>query len=200
MPGCGLTIAVVISLLVLIARASAPKLSVLGRVPDGMNFSDVRRHPENRTLPGLLVVRPNEGLFFANAASLTGEIQKEVRSSDPPAQALLLDLEMTSDLDVPSLDALAELKEELAEQNVDLMLARVHEDVREILEHSGVLDKIGADNMHPYVLDGVLEFLALSPQTEETLKAHLSDNVRALIAGATALLERGTGAEGTESE
>ncbi len=188
----GLLIAVVISLLVLIARASSPKLSVLGRVPNGMYFTDVRRHPDNRTLPGLLVIRPNEGLFFANAASLTEEIKKEVGASDPPARAVLLDLEMSFGLDVPSVDALAELKKELEAQDVDLMLARVHHEVLEFLEHSGVLDEIGAGKVYPYVLDGVLDHMAASPQAADAVKTHLSDSARALIAEAAELLEQAT--------
>jgi high affinity sulfate transporter 1 len=194
----GLSIAVATSLLVLIARASAPKLSILGRVPDSIDFSDVRRHPDNRTIPGLVIVRPNEGLFFANATSLAEEIRDEVLSSDPPARAVLLDLEMTFDLDVPSLDALVELKEGLAEEGVDLMLVRVHQDVREMLKHSGVLDKIGIDNVQAHVLDGVLDFLAVSPETEATVQTALSEGVRELMAKATALLEQAQ--EGSRKE
>jgi sulfate permease, SulP family len=52
-----LLIAVVISLFALIWRASHPRLAVLGLVPDRLDFSDVRRHPENKTLPDLLMAR-----------------------------------------------------------------------------------------------------------------------------------------------
>ncbi len=186
----GLSIAVVTSLLVLVARASAPKLSVLGSVPDRIDFSDVRRHPENRTMPGLLIIRPNEGLFFANVTVLAEEIRDEVQNSDHPVRAVLLDLEMTFDLDVPSLDALAELKEGLDEEGISLMLVRIHQDVREILEHSGVLDQIGADNIHSHILEGVLDFLELSPETEKTVQTAMTDGLRELMADASIILEQ----------
>jgi MFS superfamily sulfate permease-like transporter len=117
-------------------------------------------------------------------------IREEVRNSDPPARDVLLDLEMTFELDVPSLDALAELKEALDEEEVGLMLVRVHEDVNQILSDSGVLDKIGTENVHVRVLEAVLDYLALSPETKESVRAALEDAVRNLRADAAKLLER----------
>jgi high affinity sulfate transporter 1 len=177
----GLFIAVIISLLVLIARTSAPKLSVLGRSPDKLDFGDVRRHPENRTLPGLLVIRPNEGLFFANASSLSDTINELVQISDPPAKAVLLDLEMTFELDVPSADALAELKKDLERADVALLVTRVHGEVRDMLDHSGVTDKIGAENFYPYIIEGVFAYLRDNEEAAEYARG-IAANVRDLIA------------------
>ena len=47
-----LLIAVLVSLFALVWRVSKPRLAVLGQAPDSLNFSDVRRHPENKTVPG----------------------------------------------------------------------------------------------------------------------------------------------------
>ncbi len=76
-----LLIAVVVSLFALVLRASHPRLAVLGRVPDRLEFGNVRRHPEYKTIPGLLMVRPENGLFFANAAGLREEIVTEVTAA-----------------------------------------------------------------------------------------------------------------------
>jgi sulfate permease, SulP family len=64
----GLLVAVIVSLIALVLRASQARLSVLGRVPGSLTFSSVETQPENTTVPGLLIVRPDEGLYFANAA------------------------------------------------------------------------------------------------------------------------------------
>jgi MFS superfamily sulfate permease-like transporter len=176
----GLLIAVIISLLVMVARASAPKFSVLGRTPGKLDFGDVRRHPENRTVPGLLVIRPNEGLFFANASSLSDAIGELVRSSDPPAQAVLLDLEMTFELDVPSADALADLKEVLERADVTLLVSRVHGEVRDMLDQSGVTDKIGPENFYPYIIEGVFAYLRDTEEAAEYARG-IAANVRDLI-------------------
>ncbi len=125
-----LLIAVIVSLLALVLRASQPRLAVLGRIPGRLDFSDIRRYPENKTTPGLLMVRPLNGLFFANAAGFHEAIITEMTASAEPIKAVLLDLGATTDLDVPSADMLAGLGEELQSRNVRFMLIRVITPVR----------------------------------------------------------------------
>ena len=117
-----LLIAVLVSLFALVWRVSKPRLAVLGRAPDSLNFSDVRRHPENKTVPGLLIVRPENGLFFANAEGIREEILSEMQASEQPVKAVLLDLGATTDLDVPGAETLEQLYEDLHSRNVRLIL------------------------------------------------------------------------------
>ena len=156
----GLLIAVILSLLVLVWRASQPKMSILGREPGRILFSDSRRHPENHTLPGLLILRPDEGLFFANADSLRNDILGHVDAAKDPVRVVLLDLELSSELDVPSVDMLAELKVELEERNAELWLSRLHGPVRDALDQGGALQQIGTQNIYPRALDSSLEYIA----------------------------------------
>ena len=115
-----LLISVIISLFALVMRASQPKLAVLGRVPESLQFSDITRHPGNIPVPGLLIVRPENGLFFANAAGIREVIMDRMQSSAEPVKAVLLDLGATTDLDVPSADMMAEMGEELHDQKCAL--------------------------------------------------------------------------------
>lgn len=154
-----LLIAVIISLFSLVWRTSQPRLAVLGRIPDRLDFGDVRRHPENRTLPGLLMVRPENGLFFANAAGLHEAIVSEMQSSAEPVNAVLIDLGATTDLDVPGADMLAELGEELRSQDVRLMLTRVIMPVRQMLERAGAMDQIRPEDIFIRPEAAVLDFL-----------------------------------------
>jgi sulfate permease, SulP family len=155
----GLLIAVVISLAVLVWRASQPRFSLLGRTPTSLEFSDVAQYPENKPIPGLLVIRPNQGLFFANADALRAAIVEAIRASDPSARAVLLDLEMTNEVDMPGAEMLAELKEKLTGEQVDLLLSRLRYPVRDLLDRSGVTQQIGAENFYPRTIDGVLAYL-----------------------------------------
>jgi sulfate permease, SulP family len=156
----GLLIAVILSLLALVWRASQPKLSILGREPGRILFSDSRRHAENHTLPGLLVLRPDEGLFFANADSLRNDILDLVDTALDPVRVVLLDLEMSNELDVPSVDMLAELKLELGERRAELWLCRLHGAVRDALDQGGALQQIGAQNIYPRALESSLEYIS----------------------------------------
>ena len=155
----GLMIAVILSLLALVWRASQSRLSILGREPGRLILSDIRRHPENRTIPGLLILRPDEGLFFANADALRNEIINLVEEAQPPVKVILLDLEMSNQLDVPSVDMLAELIEELKQRNAEMWLSRLHKPVYDALERSSVLQEIGEKNIHSRMLESILVYI-----------------------------------------
>ena len=186
----GLMIAVILSLLALVWRASQSNLSVLGREPGKIVFSDTRRHPENRTLPGLLIVRPDEGLFFANADALRNEITKLVENSQPPARVVLLDLEMSNQLDVPAVDMLAELKEDLELRDIELWLSRLHGPVRDALETSDVLKEIGPENIHSRSLESSLEYLTRVSQNNQEDIAVVDDGLKMTLEVIERLLRR----------
>lgn len=194
----GLLVAVGLSLFLTVYRASVPRLSELGRAPGTLAFSDLRHTPRPLTVPGLLILRPNEGVFFANATSLRDEIMARVHRASHPVQAVLLDLEVTADLDVPGTDMLAALHDDLARKQVTLLLARVMTPTRRMLEHTGVATKVGAENIHAQVLDAVVEHLTDAPAMTPEEQALLRDGLhrlRSLVEESAASLEASEGAD-----
>jgi SulP family sulfate permease len=151
----GLLLAVSLSLVLLVYKASRPHIAVLGRSPDGRELGDVAQHRDYQTVPGVLIVRPDAPLFFANSTILRDAIREDVRAADPRPHAVLLDLEATSSLDVPTNDMLGELAEDLESEGVELRLARVRAPVRSLLHESGVATRIGDEKIHPRVEDGL---------------------------------------------
>lgn len=144
----GLLCAVILSLAMLVYRESRPALSVLGRAPGSDELVDVAREPGSSRVPGLLVVRPDEELFFANADAVRAGILSLLDGDEPSVRAVVLDLELSDDVDVPSSDALAELYEELDQRGVRLVLSRVHAPVREVLDRSGLIQRVGEENIY----------------------------------------------------
>ena len=155
------------------------------------------QHPENKTIPGLLIIRPNQGLFFANADALRAAIVEAVRAGDPPTRTVLLDLETTNELDMPSAEMLAELNEKLAGERVDLLLSRVRYPVRDLLDRSGVTQKIGAENFHARTIDGVLAYLGKYQEVIGKEYETLAEGLRGLMVTLDAQI---TQAEGGEKE
>ena len=155
-----LLIAVIVSLFALVWRVSQPRLAVLGRAPNSLQFRDIRRHPEDKTVPGLLIVRPENGLFFANAASIREAILTEMQSSAEPVRGVLLDLGATTDLDVPSADVIEKLHEDLSSRDVRFMLMRMIMPVRQMLELTGVMEKIRPEDVFVGPTEAVLDYLS----------------------------------------
>ena len=181
-----LLISVIVSLFALVLRTSQPGLAVLGRVPGRLIWNDIRRYPENQTIPGLLMVRPLNVVFFANAEGFREAIITEMTSSPVPIKAVCLDLGATTDLDVPGADMLTELAEDLHRREIRLMLMHVITPVRQMLDKVGAINKIGPENLFIGPPEAVLEYLSSQSDAAgilELLRSGASSAVTLLQAG-----------------
>jgi len=155
----GLMIAVFLSLIIILYRASRPYLAVLGRVPGQEGtYGDHARHPENEQVPGLLIVRLDAPLYFLNANVACGQIMELIAASQPPPKGVLFDLGASADLDIASLDMLKKLVDDLNETSIDVLLAQVHGSVRDRLRHASLIDQIGEDRLYLSVDAAVRDF------------------------------------------
>jgi sulfate permease, SulP family len=165
-----LALAVIVSLGMLIWRASQPRLTLLGRARGGLEPVDLRATPA-AAIAGLLIVRPDQMLFFANAASVRDGIVRAVADADPHPSVVLLDLGLTPEVDVPVVETLEHLLERLAGDGVELWLCHLLPEARDLLDRAGVLAAVGTDRIHPRVLDGIVAFALRSPAGKERLAA-----------------------------
>ena len=95
----GLFIGIAVSLLLLLYRASRPNVAVLGRVPGTVDqYGDIARHVENTAVPGIVVLRPESGLFFANADAVRDSIRRHAEM--PGTRAIVLDAETVPYIDI----------------------------------------------------------------------------------------------------
>lgn len=132
----GMLFAIVLSLGVLIRRLATPHFTRLGRLGAGHDYVDVARHPEAVTPPGLLIIRPAEPLFFANAERVLARIA-DYQRDHADIRRIILSLEESFDLDSSALDALLEFEGAMAKRGVTLRLARVRDPVRDLLRQAG---------------------------------------------------------------
>jgi high affinity sulfate transporter 1 len=149
-----LMFAVALSIVLLVVRAAKAPLKRLGEQPGGA-FVELETHSDAREHPGILVVRPSAGLFFANAEPVTEDVYLAATESEPPARGVVLDLELTSDLDVPAAEALGLLASRLAEAGIPLALARIHGSAIDLLERTGVVEAVGRERVGGRVEDAV---------------------------------------------
>jgi anti-anti-sigma factor len=154
-PFYGLVAAVALSLLAIVYRSARLGIDVMGKI-DGEKaaWGSVSRHPERRTFPGVLVLRPDAPLFWANAEHLKDIVMDSVHGSDD-LRAVVLDLESTNQLDVTSVDMLTELLLDLRDEGIELYLVRVFQRVREVLKSAGFIELIGDDHMWHSMTAGV---------------------------------------------
>lgn len=132
----GIVAGVVISLSVWLMRSSRPHIAVLGRVPGTEHFRNVLRY-HTEPLPGVLLLRVDESLFFGNARHVGNAIQ-QLAAASPDSHSLLLVMSAVNRLDMTALAMLERLDDGLAERGIRLHLAEVKGPVLDVCKRAGL--------------------------------------------------------------
>jgi MFS superfamily sulfate permease-like transporter len=131
----GMLFAIALSLAALIHRLATPHVARLGRLGDSHNFVDISRHEGAVATPHIVIWRPTEPLFFANAERIFGSIAIAMRG-ETGVRATILSLEESFDLDSTALETLIEFDNAMRAQKIRVQLARAHDQVRDLLARS----------------------------------------------------------------
>jgi high affinity sulfate transporter 1 len=151
----GIALGVVLSLLLLIYRASHPHGAVLGQLPGTEAYRYVGRHPEAVTYPGLLIWRIGGDLFFASIGHVEEGLQAALAASRTPAEHVLLDAESINFIDASAGEELVTFLKRLRDEGTTVAFARVRDSVRERMRLAGIESVVGAADFHDRITDGV---------------------------------------------
>ncbi len=157
----GLFIGVGVSLLLLVYRASRPHVATLGQLPSGP-FADVEREDAAQPVPGVIVLRPESGLFFANADAVRARVLAAVESSG--ATAVVLDAQTVPAIDVTAVRVLDGLAADLERRGVRFALARDVGQVRDLLAEIGPQ---ASARTYPTVREAVAALTGASPRADD---------------------------------
>lgn len=127
----GLFIGIGVSLLLLLYRSSRPVISELGQAPGNGHFTALDRHADSRRIPGIIVLRVETGIYFANAERIRSTVREAADREG--ATAVVIDAETVPFVDVSAVRMLDDLAEELESLGVRLLLARDVGQVRDVL-------------------------------------------------------------------
>jgi MFS superfamily sulfate permease-like transporter len=128
----GMLVAIGLSVLAALHRFSQPVVHELGELGDTRNYLDIQVQPDARGRPGLLILRPEEPLFFGSAERVMAEVLR-LALSRAGLNTVILSLEESADLDSTAVDCLMELRQSLESAGKRLLLARVKTTVRALL-------------------------------------------------------------------
>ncbi len=159
----GVLIGAIISIVQLIRAASRPHIAILGRIPGTQRYSDIIRHDDNETVPGLLICRPETSLFYFNVDHVRDTLTRWVRQAAPAPRWLLLDLSAAPRVDLQAAQTLSSLQAELAGMGCQLQIVEARAAVRDVLRLEGVEAKVGSINRFTSVADAVEDFANAGP-------------------------------------
>ncbi len=160
----GMVIGMIASLLFVVYKSSRPHLSSLGRVPGVQGaYSDLTRHPENQAIPGILILRLDGPIYYANAQTVRENIKALIAKADPPPHAVILDCAAQDDLDLTSAQMVKSLLKELIDKGIDLYAADVHAPVWEAAQKMGLIELSRRDGGFPTV-EAAVCFIEMNDQ------------------------------------
>ena len=142
-------IGAIISLVLLIRRASRPHVAFLGRIPGTRRFSDRERHPDNELIPGVLIFRPESGLIYFNMDHVRDTIVDRVRAETAPPRLVVLDLSAAPRVDMHSAQMLGSLADELTATGIRVQAVEARSSVRDRLRARAWTTSLAASTASP---------------------------------------------------
>jgi high affinity sulfate transporter 1 len=153
----GVVIAEGLAMLQLVAKASRPNDAVLGQMPGADGFHDIKNHAQAKTLPGLMIYRFDSSLVFFNSDFFKARVRAFVKEANPPPRYFLLLAETMPYLDTTGAASLEEVVDELSGQGIAFAVVQAKPRVDQMLERTGLKQKIGEKNFFSTIENAVTE-------------------------------------------
>jgi len=142
----GIVVAIVVSLVALAHQISDPPVRMLGRKP-GTNILRplTRRHPDDNTIPGLLMLRPEGRIYFANVERAGQKMRALIQETHPKVVAL--DMSAVFDFEYTALKMLTQAEKRLRENGIMLWLVALNPGVLAMVRRSPLGETLGHERM-----------------------------------------------------
>jgi high affinity sulfate transporter 1 len=161
----GILIGVVLSLLLLIDRASKPGMRRLGRDPKADVWVHIERYPGLETVPGVLAVRVDGPLFFADANRFRDTLNELIKDNPEPVRAVVVDATAISQTDTDGADIVIQIAEDLRSRGISLAVAHLEHSILELWTRAGAIDAIGGPDRVFETVREAVHALQASPAT-----------------------------------
>jgi high affinity sulfate transporter 1 len=160
----GVLLAVIVSLLMLLAVVARPHVAFLGRIPGTSRFTDRERHPENQSIPGALIFRVEASLLYFNTDHVGHRVWATIKA-ETAVRLVVCDLSNSPHVDVAGAAMLATLHRDLKSIGIQLRIVEAHSRVRQILRAEGLEQQVGYLGRHMTVDQAIAEFAQATKET-----------------------------------
>jgi MFS superfamily sulfate permease-like transporter len=131
----GLLASIAFSLMLLIRGLAQPRISVLGRLRDTHDYVPLESHAEVHCIKHVLIIRPDEPLFFANVDDMFEKAFDLLRQNHD-VKTLILSLEESPNIDGSVIEALDYFSRRAHDAGCELKLARLKPPVQSVLQRA----------------------------------------------------------------
>lgn len=157
----GVLIAALFSLTLIIRAVSSPHIAFLGRIPGTNRYTDIKRHPDNELIPGVLLFRVEAGLYYFNVAYIYRTVWAKIKDSGDSVKTVIFDLSTSASVDSSGARLVKRLHENLAARGIVLKVSEAHSGVRDRLRLEEIEHLLGhisrRDTLHDMVVTAIGE-------------------------------------------
>jgi MFS superfamily sulfate permease-like transporter len=139
----GVLIAAVTTLILLIKSVTSPHVAFLGRIPGTRRYTDVGRHPDNESIPGVLLFRVEASLLYFNIENIRNVVWSKILASGPALKTVICDLSTSPYVDRAGAKMIKRLYLDLKGKGISFRIAEAHADVRDTLRSEEIEHLLG---------------------------------------------------------
>ncbi|MDP3945441.1 MAG: solute carrier family 26 protein [Lutibacter sp.] len=155
----GIFVGVILSLGMLIYTTTKPHIAILGRIPDTHFYRNIKRFEGLLiTSEEILIVRFDAQLFFANVQYFKDKLEKSVAEKGDKLKLIIIDGESINSIDSSGVYMLNDVITKYRSLNIDIAFTGMKGPVRDVLEKSGIIKKIGYQNCFLSIQEAVDAF------------------------------------------
>lgn len=162
----GVIIGAVLSLILIIKVVSTPHVAFLGKIPGKDRYSDLARHPDNETIPGLLLFRIESPLLYFNVNNIHKSVWTRIQNEEAILKVVILDLSTSAYIDSAGAKFIKRLYLELKVRGISFRVAEAHAEVRDILRLEDIESLFGhvgrRDSLHDVVCIAIEEHITIT--------------------------------------
>ena len=154
----GILVAIGLSFAAVIAQVWQPHRTELVETGEPTGFHDIERHPDGHRIPGLVLVRFDAPLFFANGEIFDEYVRSVVAKAPDPVDWVVIAAEPITGLDTTAVDELVDLDTFLEGKGIRLAFAEMKGPIKDRLIRFGVGDRFDSTHFYPTVEAAVNAF------------------------------------------
>jgi high affinity sulfate transporter 1 len=157
----GVLIAAFFSLILIIRNVSSPHVAFLGRIPGTNRYTDIKRHPDNELMPGVLIFRVESTLVYFNVSFVYNTVWAKVLASGESLKTVIFDLSTSATIDSSGARLIKRLYHNLKAKGIDFKVAEAHSEVRDILRLEDIEHLLGhvsrRDTLYDVIVNAIGE-------------------------------------------
>ena len=151
----GIVTGMILSLLIMVYKASYPHIAKLGKLKGSEIYRNVDRFSEIKTEEDILILRFDASLFFANIEYFRSYLFNEISNENNKVKVVILDASAIADIDSTASLILIDIIKELKNSNIKVMMASAIGPFRDLLHKYEIIEVIGNQNLFVEVKNAV---------------------------------------------